>query len=176
MPRLQLNVVGTVGRRSDAYPLVKRPGDAVIVHRDHDRLFVLRCPCGCGEDIVTNLDRQAGPAWRIYRTSRGTSLFPSVWLETGCASHYIIWDDRILLFGEPWLSWYDDDEVSKNDDINDRVVSALKALERPSDFQELAQLVDEIPWAVSYACRRLVMLGRLVEVSDGVYGLGRRRR
>ena len=75
-------------------PILHEPGEAVLVSRGHDRLLVMRCPCACGDDIIVNLDREAGPAWVLYQRRRGTSLYPSVWRDTGCGSHFVVWEDR----------------------------------------------------------------------------------
>jgi hypothetical protein len=75
---------------------------------------VLSCPCGCGDEISVNLDPRTGPAWRTYQTARGFTLFPSIWRESGCKSHFIIWEDRIL-----WLDATDFkfDEADLEEDV-----------------------------------------------------------
>src|ERR1700722_8970214 len=96
----QLHLMGVVSSRGEASAYLKAPGDAVLVERGRPRLLLLSCPCGCGEHFPINLDPRAGPAWRLYRNRTGAiTLYPSVWRESGCYSHYIIWRDRILLFG-----------------------------------------------------------------------------
>ena len=59
------------------------------------------CPCGCGQAISINLMPQVAKAWRISNEpGRGISLWPSVWLDVGCRSHFIIRRNKArLLFG-----------------------------------------------------------------------------
>jgi len=96
-----LRLLKVVSTRGEAAGYLKSPGDAVLIERGRPRLLLLACPCGCGEEYPINLDDRAGKAWRIYRNrGKGLTLFPSVWRDTGCGSHFIIWRDRILLFGQ----------------------------------------------------------------------------
>jgi hypothetical protein len=38
-----------------------------------------------------------GKAWRLYGGAKSAvTLFPSVWRDTGCESHFIIWRDQIF--------------------------------------------------------------------------------
>lgn len=90
MPVVKLNLIRTVASLAEATPLLRAPGDAALVLRGRPRLLVLECACGCGERFPINLDDRAGPAWRMYsQTDRGLSVFPSIWRDTGCQSHYI---------------------------------------------------------------------------------------
>src|SRR5712692_1655241 len=99
MRLVQLRIRGTVSSRSDASEMLTQPGDAVLVERGRPRLLVLMCPDGCGEELVVNVDRQAGKAWRLYRPRDSLTLFPSIWRDTGCQSHFIVSRGRIFLFG-----------------------------------------------------------------------------
>jgi hypothetical protein len=135
----------------------------VLIERGRPRLLLLSCPCGCGEDFPINLDSRAGPAWRLYGNDRtGLSLFPSVWRESGCGSHFVIWRDKIFLFGR-----YEDDldtspEADQTAQLMDAVLERLpKAKLIP--FSEIAEAMDAIPWDVLIACRRLVQMGRARE-------------
>src|SRR5947208_4568845 len=108
MKYLPLNLRAVVESRSEVGALLSKPGDAVIIQRGQPRWIMLNCPCGCGEDIPINLDRRAAKAWRYYDgEGRGVTLFPSVWRDTGCQSHFIVWRGRILL-----LEAYGEDESS----------------------------------------------------------------
>src|SRR5438093_7423647 len=82
-----------------AVGLVSASGDAAIVERGTPRLLVMRCPCGCGDDLLINLDRRAGPAWRSYVRGNKLTIFPSYWREDACESHFILWSDRIFWCG-----------------------------------------------------------------------------
>lgn len=165
MPYLPFQLVATVERRADAVPLLTAAGQGVLVHRGYERLIVIRCPSGCGEDIVVNLDRNAGPAWRLYRTPRGVTLYPSIWRDSGCESHFILWDDQILLFDGRTYSW----DARRVDIDEKRVLAAIESFPNPVGFRDVADQMQEIPWVVLAACRRLVGTRALVEVEDGVY-------
>lgn len=158
--RRQLRLLGVVATRSEAAGYLKSPGDAVLIERGRPRLLLLSCPCGCGEQFPINLDARAGPAWRLYRNRRtGLSLFPSVWRDTGCESHFVIWRDRILLFGR-----YDENDDIEASEIADATTPLAEAIrERLSaelvPFSEIAEPLDAVPWDVLTVCRRLVRMG-----------------
>jgi hypothetical protein len=79
-------------------------------------------PRGCGEVFPINLDPRAGPAWRLYSDPRrGVSLYPSVWRESGCESHYVIWRNRIYLFGR-----YEDEFDSASTHELTKLVESVK--------------------------------------------------
>jgi hypothetical protein len=155
--------------RSGVADLLKSPGDAVLITRGKPRWLLLRCPCGCGEEIPVNLDARAGKAWRLYREpTTGFTLFPSVWRDTGCMSHFVIWRDRILMFGPGRIS-----DNSPRGSIDLRTLSKRVLDAWPRDrlvpYVEVADVLREIPWDVQEACRDLVEDGSLVE------GTGERR-
>jgi hypothetical protein len=162
-----------VSSRADASAHLKRPGDAVIVDRQGPRWLVMSCPCGCGAEVPVNLDRRAGPAWRIYESSKGTTIYPSVWRDTDCKSHFIIWRDNILLFKAPYRgSWIDEDQAGE-DDLLQRVSDALS--NREQSAEEISdQIVDSEPWNVLRCCRRLCLLGKAVEGRQQARGRFRR--
>src|SRR5258708_7376675 len=66
MRTLTLALKSTVESRASAADLLKSPGDAVLIQRGQPRWLILKCPCGCGDEIPVNLDRRAGKAWRFY--------------------------------------------------------------------------------------------------------------
>lgn len=66
-------------------------GEALcVVARGRPRWLVFQCPSGCGEILRINLDRQAGPSWRLTRRKGYLSLSPSVWRSTGCLAHFYL--------------------------------------------------------------------------------------
>lgn len=69
-----------------------RPGVLVLVMPgDKPKSLKMLCPCGCGEVVSMNLMPKAGKAWRIWQErDRTLSLWPSVWLDVGCKSHFIL--------------------------------------------------------------------------------------
>lgn len=142
---------GEVIHRHDADALVSAPGASALVHRGVDRSLVMVCPDGCGETLTINLDSRTGPAWRLYRGKKGLSLFPSVWRDTGCKSHFIVWQSRIY-----WCDW--GDELDGTDvDFEARVLEHLPS--RLRSYVEIADAIGAVPWAVLSACERLSRRG-----------------
>ena len=151
-------LVQIVQSRAEASGYLKSPGDAVLIQRGRPRWLLLLCPCGCGDELPINLDSRAGPAWRIYgHKKNGTSVYPSVWRDTGCGSHFIIWRDRILLFGQgdDFLSSGPVDEVAT---LKARV-SAQLPLAGFVTYVAIADALSEVPWDVLKVCRQLVRAG-----------------
>lgn len=150
---------GIVPSHQEAVALVANPGDVAIVKRDILRSVVMRCPDGCGDAITLNLDPRTDKAWRVYKSKKGLTLFPSVWRDTGCQSHFVLWNDLI--------SWVDIFETEEEDDtqekqqIEERVWNLLKP-DSFTDFVQIADALQEIPWAVLDVCRHLVKEKRAV--------------
>lgn len=111
----------------------------------------MACPDGCGELLTINLDARAGKAWRAYGSQEELSLFPSVWRETGCKSHFILWRSKIY--------WCDrDDELdTPMEDVVQLVRSRLSRELVP--YVEIADSLQLVPWAVLSACHRLARQG-----------------
>jgi hypothetical protein len=154
-----LRLLKVVSTRGEAAGYLKSPGDAVLIERGRPRLLLLACPCGCGEEYPINLDDRAGQAWRIYRKrGRGLTLFPSVWRDTGCGSHFIIWRDQILLFGQTEEVWDDssleDETVPSPEQITEQLPSTGLIA-----FSQIADVLDAVPWDVLRVCRQLVRKG-----------------
>jgi hypothetical protein len=151
-----------VNSRANASAHLKRPGDAVIVDRRGPRWLVLSCPCGCGAEVPLNLDRRAGPAWRIYESPKGTSIYPSIWRDTDCQSHFIIWRDNIFMLGARYGgSWIGEIEEGE-DELLRRVLEALS--DREQSAEEISdQIPDSEPWDVLRCCQRLCLLSKAIE-------------
>lgn len=148
---------GSVEFRHEADAKLERPGDFVLVLRGVLRSIVLRCPDDCGDILTINLDSRAAKAWRFYRKHNQVSLFPSVWRDTGCRSHFIVWHHVIQ-----WCDWgYDNDEILIDDEENIR----RKILEQSNDqwqhFSDIAEVIDAIPWDVNRSCGALSNLGQM---------------
>lgn len=152
-----LDLLGPVEHRHEADDRLQRPGQAVVVRRGVDRSLTMLCPDGCGETLTINLDRRAGPAWRLYTEPMSVSLFPSVWRDTGCRSHFIVWKSRIY-----WCDW--GEELQAMDHEFEALVQARLASTLQS-YTDVATALDVVPWAVLSACRRLVRQGL---ASEGV--------
>jgi hypothetical protein len=173
MTRVQrVRLRGEVQSRGDADDHLAAPGDMVLVRRGPLRSVVMACPDGCGSVLTVNLDPRAGKAWRVYSDRRGFSLYPSVWREGGCQSHFIVWRDRIL-----WCDRYVEEEEP---DHGRALEDALFPLLSPNwaSAESLAHRLDEIPWEVARAGRSLARRGLaeagIGDMSDHFRGLGQR--
>ena len=149
--------VGTVENRSSIVDILKNPGDLVLIERGRPRSIVMLCPCGCGEELTVNLDKRVTKAWRLYRSKNNLTLYPSVWRESGCYSHFIVWNNRITWCD--YESLYQDEEDS---DLETRILDIL-GKNIMFNYVDIADSLDEIPWLVLVACRRLVRRDVLVE-------------
>lgn len=166
----KLKFHGEVSSRTDAASRLQSAGDAVLVTRGVPRLLMLVCPCGCGEQLPINLDQRAGPAWRIYKAKNGAvTLYPSVWRESGCESHFIIWRNQIWLFGTNDDEFEDSELADESLPTREAVFARLPTAGLIS-FYDVAEALDAIPWDVLRICRRLVRSGTAWE------GTGRKGR
>lgn len=169
---------GIVASRSDVHERVQQPGDVVIVYRSRARLLVLGCPCGCGDALTINLDVRAGPAWRVYNTEGPLTVFPSVWRDSGCGSHFIVWRGRILLFGGKQDMPKDDDQEPLGW-FGGAILPAEHVLAAMPlhDFVSVADLADRVsalPWEVLATCRHLKARGLAIEGGGARRGSFRR--
>ena len=155
-----------IEQRREANALLTMPGDAAIVHRGALRSLVMACPDGCGELLTINLDERAGKAWRAYGANDGLSLFPSVWRETGCKSHFILWRSKIY-----WCDWGDELEIPQGEVVQ-RVRDAISS--QLVHYVNIADHLKLVPWAVLSACGQLVRQGIAQEGADKLRGYFRR--
>jgi hypothetical protein len=157
--RKNLSIKAKVSSRGGASQYLRHPGDAVIVDRGGPRWLILSCPCGCGAELPINLDRRAGPAWRLYVSpKKGISVYPSVWRDTDCKSHFIIWRDKILMMGSREGLWEDDTESYWND--LDKAVLRSLLKDRQQNAEQISDRVPgSVPWDVLLSCRRLCHRG-----------------
>jgi hypothetical protein len=155
----RLNLQAQVDSRDKARQSVTQPGDAVLIVRGHPRSLVMGCPCGCGEQLTINLDSRSGPAWRFFESNGEVTLYPSVWRESGCKSHFVIWQSRIYLFGQ------NDFKRRRNKKLERRVLKQL-ADGQPRHFADLANALDELPWSVLLACENLASDGKTRELEE----------
>jgi len=136
--------------QDDAKTLLHRAGDSVLVKRGVFRSFVMKCPCGCNDDLVINLDPRMGKAWRLYIRRKKITIFPSVWRDSGCQSHFVIWNSRIYWYG------YEDWSVSISDKVLEEKIKKFLQNKSYVPFYEIAETLDEIPWKVLESCKRMV--------------------
>ncbi|MGO9475777.1 MAG: DUF6527 family protein [Rhodomicrobium sp.] len=92
-PRRSLKVF-----EGDSLP-AKLPRRALVVAREdgEDWCVGFRCPCGCGQRLEMMLLKGVTPRWDLTADNRGrVSLYPSVWLRTGCRSHFWVRAGKIV--------------------------------------------------------------------------------
>ena len=169
MKYTSLSIKSIVQSRAEISSQLALPGDAVLIIRGQPRWLLLKCPCGCDDEIPVNLDWRAGNAWRIYGgKDKPVTLFPSVWRDTGCLSHFIIRNGQILLIDGREFDTYRSPLHPYFRSTVNRVQEAWPP-EEWVHYVQIADQLDEIPWDVLDACRYLVVAGVLVE------GRGKRR-
>lgn len=157
----RINSKGSTSRFSEAVPKLVVPGDYVVVVRGVPRSIVMACPDGCGEILPINLDRRVGKAWRIYETGQDLTIFPSVWRDTGCRAHFIVWRDKIL-----WPDALGTTEPVFDEESLSTVLSRLGSSGFTS-FETIAEELGMIPWEVLWACYALVRQQRAIEGKQG---------
>jgi hypothetical protein len=161
----------TVSSRGAASSYLSQPGDAVIVDRQGLRWLILACPCGCGAEIPINLDGRAGKAWRLFKHKDGAlTVYPSVWRDTDCKSHFIIWRSKILLIGPVDHDWRSPQPEVELTALSDAVINRMPQTAFIS-YLQVADAMGEDPWDVLDACRALVRLRRLKESGGEVRDL-----
>ncbi len=156
--------------RDQAEPLLEQAGDAASIIRGRMRALLIKCPDGCGETLVINLDGRAGKAWAIDLRHESVTLYPSVWRENGCRSHFILWRDIIV-----WCDRFEAGNVEPDYDagLEALALDALTALRFRTGL-EIAIQLEEIPWDVLRALRRLARAGLVEEGSGNLRGQFRR--
>ena len=118
--------------------------------------MLIACPDGCGETLSINLDQRMGKAWEINERGGDLTLYPSVWREGGCESHFIVWRNRIV-----WCGRYIAGNIEPPEDVTlrERVWHSLDHCQAMSAFQ-IAKSIDELVWDVERAARALVSFGK----------------
>lgn len=155
MKEIPARWVGETESREVAPNRLSFPGDMLLVRRSGtDRWFIMRCPCGCGDDVPVNLDPRTGPAWRLYKPGRRATLYPSVWRDNGCRSHYIVHHGMIWLFTRVAGDWGEHS-------IDGSVVQAIEVVltDRYVHFTHIADLSMQEPWDAYLACEQLRATG-----------------
>lgn len=68
----------------------------IVQDGNEPELLVFKCPCGCEADIILNLLKDASPRWSYELNDEGTiDIYPSVWRNIGCKSHFFVKDSNI---------------------------------------------------------------------------------
>ena len=158
---------GQVSHRHEANRLLTEPGATVLVHRGVARSVAMACPDGCGEQLTVNLDERAGPAWRHYQDGQRFTIFPSVWRDTGCKSHFIVWRSKIY-----WCDWHEELDTP-DPQVLARVSGSLS--NRLTAYVEIADALGIVPWAALSACNRLTAQGVAMRGEGKLLGYFRRK-
>lgn len=154
-PARMVRLVGDAEYRDQAEATLNTAGDASMVFRARPRSIVMACPDGCGETLVINLDCRSGKAWRFDMRGEGLTLFPSVWREGGCESHFIVWRGYIV-----WCDRFQagNREPPENPQLDSIVLSAMDEVQSRTAV-DLAGIIDELVWDVNRVANRLVRHG-----------------
>lgn len=93
LPARRINVV-----ESDTPPDRLPWRNLVLAREDNeDWAVAFRCPCGCGKRLELLLIEEAKPSWSLTFTQGNVpTLHPSVWLKTGCCSHFWLRKGKVL--------------------------------------------------------------------------------
>ncbi|WP_368482868.1 DUF6527 family protein [Deinococcus marmoris] len=99
--RLHYRDVATVEHVTAAQETVTRHPDTIaLVHRGHYRNAALVCPCGCGDVLVLNLDRNVDTTfWNLRLHESRLTLMPSVWRRDSCGAHFVLEENRVWWYG-----------------------------------------------------------------------------
>lgn len=66
---------------------------------------MFRCPCDCKSVITLPLQATKRPHWTCGKSKAGRpTLYPSIWRDVGCLSHFILEDGRIYWCGDSGVS------------------------------------------------------------------------
>jgi|SRR5882724_8528874 len=84
----------------------------VYIGRDSDKQVwggVLRCPCGCEQNIHLNFIRGHDAVWS-YRVQKNNvvTISPSIWKKRGCRSHFFI-REGMLIWANSFSTPYETD-------------------------------------------------------------------
>ena len=82
--------------RSAARAAAQRDGIAALVGTaGKQKWLILKCPCGCGQEIALNLMGSHSPRWRVdVASAQQFSVHPSV-DATSCGAHFWLRDGRV---------------------------------------------------------------------------------
>lgn len=57
---------------------------------------LLKCPCGCNENIMLNLMEDANPSWKVTVIESRVSVSPSIWRTVNCKSHFWLNKSKVI--------------------------------------------------------------------------------
>lgn len=70
---------------------------------------IFKCPCGCDTVISLPLQETHNHYWKLIKSKKGKpTLYPSVWQNKGCLSHFILIKGKVEWCNntgiEPWVA------------------------------------------------------------------------
>lgn len=67
-----------------------------VAPNGNPKWVLFRCPCGCSSVITLSLQQAHRPRWTLKISPNGRPiLYPSVWRDVGCMSHFWVRDGRV---------------------------------------------------------------------------------
>ncbi|WP_423128484.1 DUF6527 family protein [Gaoshiqia sp. Z1-71] len=80
-----------------------------VVYRNQSYWAIFNCPCACKNVITLPLQKNHNPHWKLEHSIEGKpTLYPSVWQNKGCLSHFWIANGKIEWCSntgiEPWVA------------------------------------------------------------------------
>ena len=154
---------GVVDKFAEASAQLQSSGDCTIVTRGVPRTIVMMCPDGCGETISVNLDVRVGKAWRKFDHNKKLTIYPSVWRDTGCRAHFIVWNDQII-----WCDASDSAPIILEESFLKTVFNKLSN-SNVTHFENNAESLAATPWEVLWACNKLVRRGMAEVVNQNTF-------
>ena len=88
-------------RLSIVSELPEFPNNKVLYVEGNEKLgdywyALLKCPCGCEENIMLNLMDDAKPCWKVSIDNSDFSISPSIWRIKNCKSHFWLRNGKII--------------------------------------------------------------------------------
>lgn len=67
-----------------------------VFSMNRPKWVLFQCPCGCNNVITLSLQKSHRPHWILRKSKRNRPiLYPSVWRDVDCMSHFWIKDGRV---------------------------------------------------------------------------------
>ena len=88
---------------------IGRKDFVAVIYQNKPFWGLFQCPCGCGAVISLSLQTVHKPHWKLRNTKNNRpTLYPSVWQNKGCCSHFWIKDGSVYFCdntgAEPWIA------------------------------------------------------------------------
>lgn len=78
-----------------------------VMSSNKPKWSLFKCPCGCGDVITLSLQQVHRPHWCLTKSQADRpTLYPSIWRDKGCFSHFWLKDGSIFLCHDTGSSPY----------------------------------------------------------------------